>query len=99
MKKPQDIQKLDDRIARFKRKESAKTRQQQTDDSEYSRATTGWQISVELLAGVLVGAGMGYVLDQAFSTAPWFLLVFTILGGAAGILNMYRAFNAQKDKE
>lgn len=56
---------------------------------------TGWgaavKISSEFIGGVLVGAGIGYLLDTFAGTAPWGLIVFLMLGFAAGILNILRA--------
>lgn len=92
MKTPKDIQKLSERIARFKKREHLDQKQTRAESSDYSRTAMGWQISVELLAAVLIGAGIGYVLDGVFSTQPWLLAFFTILGGAAGFLNIYRTF-------
>jgi len=49
------------------------------------------RIGVEMVAGVAVGAGIGYLLDQWFGTSPWLLIVFFFLGAGAGGLNTYRA--------
>jgi len=38
-----------------------------------------YRIFVELLAGILVGAGLGWFLDRIFGTAPWLLLGFLLL--------------------
>ena len=54
----------------------------------------GFRIAVDLLAGVTVGVGMGLVLDRWLGTSPWFLLVFLILGFAAGMTNMLRTVRA-----
>ena len=46
---------------------------------------------------VLVGAAIGYVIDQWLNSTPWVLVLFMFLGGAAGILNVYRfAKNEEK---
>ncbi|WP_349363897.1 MAG: AtpZ/AtpI family protein [Roseitalea porphyridii] len=49
------------------------------------------KMSSEFVAGVLVGAGLGYLLDQFAGTSPWGLIVFLMLGFAAGVLNVLRA--------
>jgi ATP synthase protein I len=46
---------------------------------------------VELVAGVGVGTAAGYGLDKWLDTSPWLLIVFFLLGAAAGMLNAYRA--------
>ena len=50
----------------------------------------GFRIAVDMLAALLVGVGLGLVLDRWLNTAPLFLILFLFLGGAAGILNAYR---------
>ncbi len=51
---------------------------------------TGLRIAVDLVAGVVVGVGIGWYLDNWLETKPWFLLVFTIIGFCAGLLNVVR---------
>ncbi len=50
-----------------------------------------FQLSVELVAGVFVGGLIGWALDGWLGTSPLFLLVFLLLGIAAGFLNVIRA--------
>ena len=47
----------------------------------------GFRISVEMLATLAVGTGMGYVLDRWLGTSPWLTLAFLVLGAAAGMRN------------
>ncbi|WP_068080850.1 AtpZ/AtpI family protein [Polycladidibacter stylochi] len=49
-----------------------------------------WKISSEFVAGVLVGAALGWAIDSWLGTKPWGLIVFLLLGFAAGILNVLR---------
>ncbi|WP_295556379.1 AtpZ/AtpI family protein [uncultured Hyphomicrobium sp.] len=48
------------------------------------------KISIELVVGIAVGGFIGKVLDDQFGTAPWFLIVFLMLGFAAGLANIVR---------
>jgi ATP synthase protein I len=48
------------------------------------------RVSVEVLSAVAVGLAIGWVLDDWLGTRPWLMLVFLLIGGAAGILNVYR---------
>lgn len=56
---------------------------------------TAWQLGMrygsEFFAGVLVGGGIGFMLDAIAPTGPWGLIVGTFLGFAAGTLNVVRA--------
>ena len=49
------------------------------------------RIGVELIAALIVGVGIGLLLDRWLETAPLFLVVFFFLGAGAGIMNVYRA--------
>lgn len=51
----------------------------------------GMRIAVELVAGVMVGVGIGWALDAWLGTAPWLMVLFLFLGAAAGVMNVYRA--------
>ena len=94
IKKPDDIKNLDKKIAAFKEAEQIKLSEPKN-DPEYSSAAAGFQISTELLAGVIIGAAIGYVFEKLFNTTPWLLALFTIFGGAAGLLNIYKTFKAE----
>lgn len=60
-------------------------------DEHYSQAQMAWRMVIELVTGLLIGFGMGFGLDKLFGTAPWLMLVFTLLGLAAGINVMMRS--------
>jgi ATP synthase protein I len=68
-----------------------------SDSSGAQRATTasgyakGFRLSSELVAGVVVGAGIGWLIDRWLGISPWGLIVFLLLGFAAGVLNVMRS--------
>ena len=49
------------------------------------------KLSTEMIAGVAVGGFIGWALDRLFGTAPILMVVFLILGAAAGIMNVIRS--------
>jgi ATP synthase protein I len=51
----------------------------------------GLRLSSELVAGVLVGAALGWGFDRLLSTSPWGLIVFLLLGFTAGVINVMRS--------
>ncbi|MEW6257068.1 MAG: AtpZ/AtpI family protein [Pseudomonadota bacterium] len=61
------------------------------DTSSSSGMALAFRLGSEFVAGVLVGAAIGWGIDQMFGLAPWGILVFTLLGFGAGITNMMRA--------
>jgi len=54
----------------------------------------GFRLATELVAGILVGAGIGWVLDRLIGTSPVGLIIFLLLGFAAGVLNVVRTAGA-----
>ena len=56
-----------------------------------STITRGFQLSTELVTAVLVGAAVGWLIDRLLGTSPWGMIVFLLLGFAAGVLNVMRA--------
>jgi ATP synthase protein I len=49
------------------------------------------RLSAEFVAGVLVGAGLGWLVDRLAGTSPWGLIVLLLFGFAAGVLNVMRS--------
>ncbi|MTI42911.1 ATP synthase protein I [Roseibium hamelinense] len=49
------------------------------------------KLSSEFIAGIIVGGGMGWLFDRWLGTSPFGLIVFLLLGFAAGVLNVLRA--------
>ena len=97
-KKPDDIKQIENRIANLQKKE--KQVRDIKSESDFVFATkTGFRVGTELLSGVLVGAGLGYVLDVYLHTSPWFLIVFLFLGFSAGFLNVYRFVKSEENKK
>jgi ATP synthase protein I len=50
----------------------------------------GMRVGVELVSAMVVAVAIGWVLDRWLHTSPAFLVVFVLLGGAAGIANVWR---------
>jgi ATP synthase protein I len=52
----------------------------------------GLRVGIELVSALVVAVAIGYGLDRLFGTKPILMAVFVLLGGAAGILNVWRLF-------
>ncbi len=55
----------------------------------------GFRVAGELVAAMVVAVAIGWSLDHWLGTAPWFLLLFVVLGAAAGVLNVWRLVKPQ----
>ena len=49
-----------------------------------------FRVAVELVSAVAVGLAIGWGLDYVLDTKPWLMVVFIVLGFAAGVINVYR---------
>ncbi len=54
----------------------------------FSQGEVAWRMIIELVTGMLLGMGIGYGLDAVFGTLPVFLVIFSLIGFAAGIKTM-----------
>jgi ATP synthase protein I len=63
-----------------------------------SAMAVGFRLSSELIAGVVVGAGIGWGLDHLLSISPWGLIVFVLLGFIAGVVNVVRSAGVAPDR-
>ncbi len=51
----------------------------------------GFRLSTELVVAVLLGAAIGWLIDRWLGISPWGMIVFLLLGFAAGVVNVMRA--------
>ena len=65
--------------------------EQDAAQAKASAMAIGLRLSSELVAGVLVGAALGWGFDRLLSTSPWGLIVFLLLGFTAGVINVMRS--------
>ena len=90
------LQRLGKRLADANRPpENGSGPRQTADPSAFAR---GFRLSTELVAGVLVGAVIGWMFDRWLGTSPWGLIVFFLLGFAAGVLNVMRAAGVVREQ-
>lgn len=55
-----------------------------------SQANIAWRMVIELVAGLVIGFVIGWGLDRLLGTRPILLVVFVLLGLAAGVKTMLR---------
>ena len=80
------LRKLEDRIDALKKSQEPGPRTQE----HYSQAQQGWRMVTELVAGLMIGFGIGYGLDAIVGTLPIFTVLFIFAGFAAGVKTMLR---------
>ena len=67
--------------------------------SSSSNIGTAFKLSTEMVAAVVVGTIIGFILDNWFGTKPWLILIFFFVGVIAGILNVIRSAKNMQSKE
>jgi ATP synthase protein I len=58
--------------------------------SEFSAMAVFFRVGIELVSALVVGLAIGWTLDHFLKTRPLFLILFILLGGVAGIINVWR---------
>ena len=58
-----------------------------------------FKLGSELLAAVVVGTIIGFILDNWFCTKPLLIIIFFLFGAAAGILNVFKAAKRMQKEE
>lgn len=84
---PKRLHALEERLAKMKEAQKPKTSR---GEEHFSQANMAWRMVTELVAGLLIGFGMGFGLDKLLGTSPLFLVLFIGFGFAAGVKTMMR---------
>lgn len=91
---PDDKRKLDELGRRLsdleKRAEATGTIPRKSNAEPNTALGSAFKLSTEFVAALVVGGGMGWLLDDAFGTRPVLLLAFLALGMAAGFYGVFR---------
>ena len=59
--------------------------------SSSSKLGIAFKMSTEMVAAVVVGTIIGFILDNWFGTKPWLILIFFFVGVIAGIMNVVKS--------
>jgi ATP synthase protein I len=83
---PDKLRELELRIARAK----AETGRKPGALKGIGQGEAAWRMVIELVTGMALGLAIGYGLDSVFGTKPLMMVIFVLLGFAAGIRTMLR---------
>jgi ATP synthase protein I len=61
-----------------------------SDAKAASSLGVGMRVGVELVSALIVATAIGWGLDRWLHTLPLFLVIFVLLGGVAGVMNVWR---------
>ena len=72
-------------------KKNVRENYKKNEDSNVTSLGKAFKISTELVASVVVGSTIGFLLDNWFDTKPLLIICFFFIGVAAGILNVFKS--------
>lgn len=78
------------------RRAKGKTPSHGDDEPQKPGYALALRLGADFVAGVILGAALGWGVDRLFGTGPWGLMVFLLLGFAAGILTVMRSAGLTK---
>ena len=84
------------KIAKNKLKKNSKITNNNVNSSFMGSA---FKLGTDLVAAVVVGTIIGFILDSWFDTKPWLIIIFFFLGSVAGILNVIRTAKRMQVKD
>lgn len=96
---PDPKRKLEDLEARLAALKANKTQEKAHQEEHYTQAQIAWRMVTEMVAGLGIGFGIGYGLDWLFGTTPFLMVLFTLLGVAAGINVMLRTAKEVQNRQ
>jgi ATP synthase protein I len=76
--------------ARLKRVKGEARPEQAATGKGFSQGELAWRMIIELVTGMVIGMGIGYGVDVLLGTLPICLILFALLGFAAGVKTMLR---------
>lgn len=82
---PDRLRDLEARLAKVKDGAPAKV---SSTAKGFSQGELAWRMVIELATGIMLGTAIGYGIDALVGTLPIFLIIFSLLGFAAGIKTM-----------
>lgn len=79
------------RLDAVRQRERAEPEKPSAATEQHKGMAIAWRLSIELLAGPLVGGFLGWQIDKWLGTKPWMFVVLLLLGAAAGMNLMIKA--------
>lgn len=86
------LDRLDEKLKRRadldKAEQAAEARSSSTNPTALALAL---RVGSEFIAAIIVGGAIGWGVDRLAGSSPWGMIVFLMLGFAAGVLNVLRS--------
>ena len=89
-KPPRSLEALDARLREAQSRQAGGKPREPAAAAGTSAFGFAWRVGLELVSALVVGVAIGYLLDRWLGTKPWLLILFFVLGSAAGLLNVFR---------
>jgi ATP synthase protein I len=85
------LRRLGDRLVPAVNRQAADATEEVASGADPTGLGKAMRLSSEFIAGVIAGAGLGWLVDRMLGTSPWGMIILMMLGFAAGLMNVLRA--------
>tara|TARA_Y100000816_G_scaffold32596_1_gene20769 strand:- start:19 stop:303 length:285 start_codon:yes stop_codon:yes gene_type:complete len=89
---------LKDFKTRLKIEKSKLKKNNENNNQNSSFLGSAFKLGTELVAAVVVGTIIGFILDNWFGTKPWLIIIFFFLGSIAGVSNVFRTAKRMQNR-
>jgi ATP synthase protein I len=92
------LRSLGERVERARAaRESSRPQSEHAEDKGLLQVALGlgMRFGIEMVVALGLGFGIGWAIDRFLGTQPWAMVVFLLLGAAAGIVNVWRALTGK----
>ena len=90
---PSELKSLDAKLRKARERKGKRAGRGKNAPESAKGLGLAFRLTVDLVAGIAVGVGIGLLLDKWLGWSPWGMIVFFFLGAAAGMMNMFRTIS------
>ena len=85
------LRQLGERLGSARAEEATEAAKVAARGADSSGLGSAMRLSSEFIAGVIAGAGLGWIVDRLLGTSPWGFIILLLLGFVTGIMNVMRS--------
>ena len=98
-KDPADLSALDAKLKAARERNQGPGDKAGSQDAGQSSSGYGLRLSVELIASLLAGLGLGWTIDWFVGSQPLFMLIFMFLGLGLGVYHVMLISKRQQEED
>ncbi|MDG6093820.1 AtpZ/AtpI family protein [Acetobacter sp. AN02] len=88
---------FDERLKAAEIRQGVGRKEPEPDRDDKSLVSLALRAGTEMVAALVIGCALGWWLDRLTGFRALFLIIFALLGGASGVLNVWRLVKVPDD--